>query len=180
MPPHLHPRSRMTSSLFATTVAASFLVVAVPHLLPCPAPRVTYADASTDPTSGRRRVRRRREAAAEVTDGLAQFDSPAGEDFEAVGGANKDASPRRERRECPVPKPGGVIGELMGFSKSTSAQDKSVEGTTAKQAEGPEGTRTAALSRSHGDVEGAETGTRTPVATIADRGEKGGGPRDGT
>ena len=45
MPPHLHPRSRMTSSLFATTVVASFLVVGLPHILPCPAPRVAYADA---------------------------------------------------------------------------------------------------------------------------------------
>ncbi|KAH6631775.1 hypothetical protein F5144DRAFT_602557 [Chaetomium tenue] len=43
-PPHLHPRSRMTSSLFATTVLASFLVVALPHILPCPAPRRAYAD----------------------------------------------------------------------------------------------------------------------------------------
>ncbi|EAQ88107.1 hypothetical protein CHGG_04726 [Chaetomium globosum CBS 148.51] len=34
----------MTSSLFATTVLASFLVVALPHILPCPAPRRAYAD----------------------------------------------------------------------------------------------------------------------------------------
>ncbi|KAH6856637.1 hypothetical protein B0I37DRAFT_443286 [Chaetomium sp. MPI-CAGE-AT-0009] len=65
-PPHLHPRSRMTSSLFATTVLASFLVVALPHILPCPAPRRAYADGGDmamqqqqENTGVVRRVRRR-------------------------------------------------------------------------------------------------------------------------
>ncbi|KAK6600356.1 hypothetical protein H4I96_07682 [Botrytis cinerea] len=56
MPPHLHPRSRFTSSLFAGTLFASFFVVALPHVLPCPAPRVVYADDG----SGSQRPRRRR------------------------------------------------------------------------------------------------------------------------
>ena len=43
-PPHLHPRSRTTSSLFATTLVLSFFVVGLPHILPCPAPRTVLAD----------------------------------------------------------------------------------------------------------------------------------------
>ncbi|KAK8010400.1 hypothetical protein PG990_009365 [Apiospora arundinis] len=106
MPPHLHPRSRMTSSLFATAVAASFFVVALPHMLPCPAPRVKYADCEVSP-DGTRRRRRRRPEPVEVRDELAQFESSK-DDFDRLSDA-------KAKRECPVPKPGGVIGELMGF-----------------------------------------------------------------
>ncbi|KAJ9138831.1 hypothetical protein NKR23_g8188 [Pleurostoma richardsiae] len=110
-PPHLHPRSRMTSSLFATTVAASFFVVALPHVLPCPAPRVAFADGEMiDPSSGKRR-RRRKPHTAEVKDGIVQFDN-VGEEDELV------RARERTKRECPVPKPGGVVGELLGFQKS--------------------------------------------------------------
>ncbi|KAI0132258.1 hypothetical protein BJ170DRAFT_238410 [Xylariales sp. AK1849] len=116
MPPHLHPRSRMTSSLFATTVAASFFVVALPHMLPCPAPRVKLADSETTP-DGTRRRRRRKSESAEVKDGIAQFES-SGEDFER-------SSEGTAKRECPVPKPGGAIGELMGFNKSNTNDEQS-------------------------------------------------------
>ncbi|KAH8681343.1 hypothetical protein BX600DRAFT_505046 [Xylariales sp. PMI_506] len=117
MPPHLHPRSRMTSSLFATTVVASFFVVALPHMLPCPAPRVKLADSDIT-ADGTRRRRRRRPEPAEVKDGIAQFES-SNEDFDRI--ANGDSP----KRECPVPKPGGVIGELMGFhGKDKTSNDQ--------------------------------------------------------
>ncbi|KAI5917774.1 hypothetical protein F4810DRAFT_694923 [Camillea tinctor] len=128
MTPHLHPRSRMTSSLFATTVLASFLVVGLPHILPCPAPRVSYADAggeyeiivSADGTTRRRRVRRRRREPESKDGGIVQFSSS-----EEEGDAGRGSEATRERRkECPVPKPGGVIGELMGFKKA----DREAEG----------------------------------------------------
>ncbi|KAI1409112.1 hypothetical protein F5Y13DRAFT_170713 [Hypoxylon sp. FL1857] len=123
MPPHLHPRSRMTSSLFATTVAASFFVVALPHILPCPAPRVAYAD-SEKAADGTRRRRRRKPEPAVVKDGIAQFESPS-EDFERTTAETRgDATRARRERECPVPKPGGVIGELMGFNKSKTEDGK--------------------------------------------------------
>ena len=62
MPPHLHPRSRLTTSLFSTTLLVSFLVVGMPHILPCPAPRTDFADSDPAKNGRRRRVRRRVEA----------------------------------------------------------------------------------------------------------------------
>ncbi|GAW21592.1 hypothetical protein ANO14919_111150 [Xylariales sp. No.14919] len=119
MPPHLHPRSRMTSSLFATTVAASFLVVGLPHILPCPAPRVAYADVAS-PDGSRRRTRRRSQHATEVKDGIAQFEGVS--ETSGTGGEGTETSTLtstapRGKRECPVPKPGGVIGQMIGFKK---------------------------------------------------------------
>ncbi|KAI8965752.1 hypothetical protein F5Y11DRAFT_255601 [Daldinia sp. FL1419] len=123
MPPHLHPRSRMTSSLFATTVAASFFVVTLPHILPCPAPRVTYAD-SEIAADGTRRRRRRKPEPAVVKDGIVQFESPS-EDLDRIAAETGGVATRaRKERECPVPKPRGVIGELIGFNKSKTEEGK--------------------------------------------------------
>ncbi|KAI1367144.1 hypothetical protein F5Y08DRAFT_91061 [Xylaria arbuscula] len=157
MPPHLHPRSRMTSSLFATTVAASFLVVGLPHLLPCPAPRVAYADAANaaaaaDGSSNRRRTRRRSQQTTEVKDGIAQFDGVSntggkssigsleedGEDKERGNNSSTTEklaaitmTPPRAKRECPVPKPPGVIGQLMGFKAKEGPTSRDVEEAAA-------------------------------------------------
>ncbi|KAI0013110.1 hypothetical protein F4779DRAFT_613982 [Xylariaceae sp. FL0662B] len=135
MPPHLHPRSRMTSSLFATTVAASFFVVGLPHLLPCPAPRVAYADSETAP-DGTKRRRRRRPQPAEVRDGIAQFESSGSsgtseEDFARAAAARR--SRREKKRECPVPKPGGAIGELMGFNNNNNSGTRKTSRTDRHQ-----------------------------------------------
>ena len=32
---------------------------------------------------------------------------------------------RKWKRECPVPKPGGVVGEMLGFKKSSSDEEGS-------------------------------------------------------
>merc|ERR1712093_378945 len=88
MPPHMHPRSRFTSSLFATTLFASFFVVVLPHALPCPAPRVVYAVDGTRVVTGASAMEESRD------------------DIEDVG-------LRRQKRECPVPKPIGLVGEIL-------------------------------------------------------------------
>ncbi|RDI76916.1 hypothetical protein Vi05172_g13107 [Venturia inaequalis] len=107
MPPHLHPRSFLTTSLFGATLAVSFIVVGLPHILPCPVPK-SYAD-SQDPNAPNQRRRRRRKPLTEG-DGEAQEISTGevegNEGFETARG-----------RECPVPKPGGLIGTVMGFQK---------------------------------------------------------------
>jgi cytochrome c oxidase assembly factor 2 len=117
MPPHLHPRSRMTSSLFATTVVASFVVVALPHILPCPAPRSIYADGEmTIDENGKPRRRVRRET-----------DDGKDESILVEKGFDQEAARRamrRTKRECPVPKPGGLLGEWLGFHKPRSENDQ--------------------------------------------------------
>jgi cytochrome c oxidase assembly factor 2 len=117
MPPHLHPRSRFTSSLFATTLFASFFVVALPHVLPCPAPRGAYADDGTP------RRRRRRKCLEEETGVIGESARPLKQLKEEIshddsGGQDFGDS----RRECPIPKPGGLLGEILGFSSSSSGE----------------------------------------------------------
>lgn len=123
MPPHLHPRSRLTSSLFATTLLASFLVVGVPHILPCPAPRIAYADGemAADGT-----IKRRRRRKSVNTEDLAKKSSNEVNQLDAasLGGADgieEQTSDKRPRRECPIPKPSGSVGELLGFKNERSA-----------------------------------------------------------
>ncbi|KAI0908106.1 hypothetical protein F4824DRAFT_273343 [Ustulina deusta] len=134
MPPHLHPRSRMTSSLFATTVAASFLVVGLPHILPCPAPRVAYADAAAPDGSGRR-TRRRSQQTTEVRDGIAQFEGVRDSSSTRSEGAETltiTSTAPRAKRECPVPKP-GVIGQLIGFKQDSRNVHMPGAGNTVKK-----------------------------------------------
>ncbi|KAK4165925.1 hypothetical protein QBC43DRAFT_314542 [Cladorrhinum sp. PSN259] len=106
-PPHLHPRSRMTSSLFATTVVASFFVVALPHILPCPAPRRALADGEMPEKRRRRKSEVESPTATISEDGIVQFQGQPAE-----RGLKKSA---QAARECPVPKPGGILGEWLGF-----------------------------------------------------------------
>ena len=114
MTPHLHPRSRLTTSLFGTTLLVSFVVVGMPHIIPCPAPRVKFADSDFEITEdGRRRRRRQRPAESDC-------DSDSDEN---TGKSTTDllkeeaAMMRKESHECPVPKPTGLIGEVLGFKK---------------------------------------------------------------
>lgn len=128
MPPHLHPRSRSTSSLFAGTLLASLLVVGIPHLFPCPAPRRTLADSQmiiTEDGQQIQRIRRRRRKDADTpnTEGDALPQIPQATDEEVSTFLQLEAEAERiahTGRECPVPKPRGVLGELLGFSGKDS------------------------------------------------------------
>lgn len=117
---HLHPRSRTTSTLFTTTLAISFLVVGVPHILPCPVDRRQFADAVEVGPDGKRRRRRRR---VEDEKGAAEETSTAGGGLDASG----DGSAGRPARECPVPKPGGLVGQIMGFERQQQERERSVQ-----------------------------------------------------
>ncbi|CAG8980004.1 hypothetical protein HYALB_00005177 [Hymenoscyphus albidus] len=122
MPPHMHPRSRLTSSLFATTLFASFFVVALPHILPCPAPRVAYADGEM--SNGAPRRRRRRKCEGEKTedtkDSLIEGREESGNGCEDEGSRIRT---NNSKRECPVPKPGGLVGEILGFKPSKNEKE---------------------------------------------------------
>ncbi|EDU42184.1 hypothetical protein PtrSN002B_010735 [Pyrenophora tritici-repentis] len=112
MPPHLHPRSRMTTSLFTTTLMVSFLVVAAPHLIPCPVDPRTLAD-SADPT-GERRRRRRKLPEDETCNDIMREERRRRMLLEEKLAA---------RRECPVPKPGGLIGQVLGVQKEGDEEE---------------------------------------------------------
>lgn len=121
MTPHLHPRSRLTTSLFGTTLLVSFLVVGMPHILPCPAPRVNFADSDFEvPEDGRRRRRRSSEASIEdepSTERRNQMPLHISEEEKAVM--------RKKAHECPVPKPPGIIGRVLGFQGEDSRGEQS-------------------------------------------------------
>ncbi|KAK1831340.1 hypothetical protein QBC39DRAFT_351698 [Podospora conica] len=113
-PPHLHPRSRMTSSLFATTLVASFFVVTLPHVLPCPAPRTVLADGEMPVPEGKRR-RRKRPENPPAADGIVEFNDISETDGDKA---------RSAKRECPVPKPKGMLAGFFGF-KQAGPEDSS-------------------------------------------------------
>jgi cytochrome c oxidase assembly factor 2 len=108
---HLHPRSRTTSTLFTTTLAVSFLVVGLPHILPCPVDRRQFAD-SIETADGKVKRRRRKQVNSDV---------------EAANEGTGDVMDEdgRSKRECPVPKPGGLVGHIMGFEKKE--KDKPID-----------------------------------------------------
>lgn len=105
----------MTSSLFAVTVAASFFVVALPHMLPCPVPATKFADGEVVVDENGRRRRWKRRDILEPKEGIVQFNYEA--ETEATHGA---------KRECPVPKPGGMLGEWLGFHTTNDDTTKRV------------------------------------------------------
>ncbi|KAF1966114.1 hypothetical protein BU23DRAFT_603799 [Bimuria novae-zelandiae CBS 107.79] len=124
MPPHLHPRSRSTMSLFTTTLMVSFLVVATPHLLPCPVDPRTLAD-SPEPEALSGRPRRRRRAPKEET-----CHEVMSEERRVTKEAGEWATPKRE---CPVPKPGGLIGQVLGLKKEEGEEVEQPSITTQIQ-----------------------------------------------
>lgn len=105
----------MTSSIFVTTLLASFAVVTLPHILPCPAPRVAYTEGEVCPDGKRRR--RKRCAPEVATDGLVK-EGKAVAPTAAIGGGEdlEEIVGTREKRECPIPKPGGTVGKILAFT----------------------------------------------------------------
>lgn len=129
MPPHLHPRSRVTSSLFATTLLTSFVVVGLPHIFPCPVPRTGLADSVVTVDSEGRRIRKRRQKY--LDDSSASDESQRCMQAGAARGDKEDPGMTIEEearilemrtRECPVPKPGGLVGEFLGFKSNKSPE----------------------------------------------------------
>ncbi|OOF97478.1 hypothetical protein ASPCADRAFT_129167 [Aspergillus carbonarius ITEM 5010] len=123
MPPHLHPRSRSTSSLFAGTLLASLVVVGLPHVFPCPAPRRTFADSEMIMSADGQpiqRIRRRRRKDDEMLspddNALVRPQSTADDEVSTFLQLEEEAQRlAKAGHECPVPKPRGVLGELLGF-----------------------------------------------------------------
>ncbi|KAJ5629637.1 hypothetical protein N7528_003294 [Penicillium herquei] len=138
MPPHLHPRSRSTTGLFAGTLLAGFLVVGMPHVFPCPSPRRTFADSEMTITADGQqvpRIRRRRRRDMELDSEIPRPGHPVSsgsEDEEVSTFFHMEEEAKRMAQvghECPVPKPKGVLGELLGFNaRGNEKQPVSVNG----------------------------------------------------
>lgn len=90
----------------------SFLVVAAPHLIPCPVDPRTLAD-SPDPTGATRRRRRRK-----ISEEEAGSDAMSDERRRRLQMEGRIAP----KRECPVPKPGGLIGQVLGWKDEQGSQ----------------------------------------------------------
>ncbi|KAF2765059.1 hypothetical protein EJ03DRAFT_220849 [Teratosphaeria nubilosa] len=112
---YLHPRSRQTGTLFTATLAVSFAVVALPHVLPCPVDRRQFAD-TIEMSDGTIRRRRRRQRGEEVRDADCSTSEVDGE-----GGVAQ-----RPKRECPVPKPCGIVGSIIGFKRMERGREAEV------------------------------------------------------
>ena len=130
MPPHLHPRSAATSTLFAGTLLASFIVVGIPHVFPCPRPRKTYADSpraqldeNGQPVSGKSKPELQKEQlqlpGSKAPERASQAQSRDMEEEAVLFQQLKEEAELLEKqaRECPVPKPTGWIGRALGFEK---------------------------------------------------------------
>jgi cytochrome c oxidase assembly factor 2 len=112
MPPILHPKSPQTLSLFTTTLVLAFGVVTLPHVFPCPVDhrRKMYTDGETPE---RRRRRKMAESGSTISD-----------DSSSAASQHSDISARDpSKRECPVPKPTGLIGQLFGFKETLEKQE---------------------------------------------------------
>ena len=70
----------------------------MPHILPCPAPRTDFADSDPAKSGRRRRVRRRVEAPNSTEEESSESEMMV-----------------KKAHECPVPKPKGIIGRVLGF-----------------------------------------------------------------
>ena len=121
MTPHLHPRSRLTTSLFGTTLLVSFLVVGMPHILPCPAPRVKFADSDFEVLEDGRRRRRRPSAEASNDERPGTCKE---KHMPLYMTEEERAMMRKKAHECPVPKPPGIIGRLLGFQSEDSRKEQ--------------------------------------------------------
>ncbi|ETI21423.1 hypothetical protein G647_07770 [Cladophialophora carrionii CBS 160.54] len=149
MPPHLHPRSTATSTLFAGTLLASFIVVGIPHVFPCPRPRTGYAaDAGRiEFDEDGKPIRRKATSTATGASGAADSDLEARKatQHQRARASQKALSQKKDldeeaalfrelaaeaemlekqtklARECPVPKPRGWVGRILGFEDQRAA-----------------------------------------------------------
>ncbi|KAJ5746065.1 hypothetical protein N7520_011247 [Penicillium odoratum] len=131
MPPHLHPRSRSTMGLFTGTLFASLLVVGLPHVFPCPSPRRTFADSEMTITADGQqvpRMRRRRRRDMELDSEVPRPTSSGADEEVATFFQMEEEAENLSHigHECPVPKPKGVLGELLGFRNARGSEQHQV------------------------------------------------------
>jgi cytochrome c oxidase assembly factor 2 len=88
----------------------------MPHILPCPAPRIEFADVEMT-EDGQRRRRRRKPTSDESIE-------MRKENSETSGTAGEEALLARKAHQCPVPKPTGLIGQVLGFGSDRRDRER--------------------------------------------------------
>jgi cytochrome c oxidase assembly factor 2 len=121
MPPHLHPRSTATSTLFAATLLTSFIVVGIPHVFPCPAPRKGYSDSPRQIRDADGNIIAAKENALSSkhqSTSQPSCSKSLQEEAQVFKMLQQEAETlEKEARECPVPKPRGFVGRILGFQE---------------------------------------------------------------
>lgn len=94
----------------------------MPHIIPCPAPRIKFADSDYEIMEDGRRRRRRR-----TTEGPVDEDSGTEivKEMPLHISEEEKAMMRKKAHECPVPKPPGIIGRVLGFKSEDSGEEQS-------------------------------------------------------
>jgi cytochrome c oxidase assembly factor 2 len=107
-------------------------------MLPCPSgTQADYADGEMLGSGQGRRNRRQRACAQGNEDLEDRFIAGS----ESTGSADGVTRRRRRKRECPVPKPGGLVGEILGFksrNRDTKASIQSEESSATSEADSRE------------------------------------------
>lgn len=93
----------------------------MPHIVPCPAPRVKYADSDIEVMEDGRRRRRRRTTDAPIDESFGA--ERAAQTSLYISEKEKDRM-RKKAHECPVPKPPGVIGRILGFNVEDREEER--------------------------------------------------------
>lgn len=109
----------------------------MPHVFPCPAPRRTFADSEMTITADNQqvpRIRRRRrkdiEMDAEIAcPSLPTSSGPVDEEVSTFFQMEAESQTLTQaNHECPIPKPKGVLGELLGFRNAREDQQRQTTG----------------------------------------------------
>lgn len=94
----------------------------MPHIVPCPAPRVKFADSEFEVTEDGKRRRRRRTTGAPIDE---SFGANREKRIPLHISEEEKAMMRKKAHECPVPKPPGIIGRVLGFKGEDSGEEES-------------------------------------------------------
>jgi cytochrome c oxidase assembly factor 2 len=73
--------------------------------------------------SPQRRRRRRKCADGEHAEALKDNAAVEESGDEVEDGDGSQSGARMLKRECPIPKPGGLVGEILGFKSNGSSSD---------------------------------------------------------
>lgn len=106
--------------------------------MPCPAPRIAYADGQLNPDGTMRRRRRRRKSTED--DSLTKTPEGSSNSVTALSFTRHPIIETKTeevsgsfdvkgKRECPIPKPGGIVGELLRGRSSDERTITRAEGS---------------------------------------------------